>query len=304
MRFALALVALALAVPIAAAKPPPPPKQSAVVPTGQAPCGLAAYGGELWVGVYEAGVVLRLDRAGRVRQRIRVGTWACRVAVNERAAWVTRDRANIVVRIDRRTKRKRTVRITSPFDLVHAAGSIWVTSFESGTVTRLDPRTLRPTRVVEVGGNPAGITSCGGYVWVGHGRGATWLTAIDPGTGRDRRVDVVVSSPGWPRCLRGELWVTTPDAALRVAPRSGELLGHIPLGGTPAEAGLAVGAISGQPTIWVTNKERSLVHRLDPAAGQILDTFPAGPGAYSLVRFAGSMWITSFAGSDVRRYDP
>ena len=297
MRFLLPLVALALLVPPAAAKVPPAPVETAVVETGRAPCGLAVSGGELWVGVYEAGTVLRLDRAGRVQRRHRIGRYACRIAVDERAAWVTRDNADAVVRIDRRSGRLRSVRVDSPFDLVLASGSLWVTSFEAGTVTRIDPRTTRRTAVIEAGGNPAGITACGGYVWVGHGREATWLTRIDPRTGAARRADVVVEGPGWPRCLRGELWVTTPRAVLRVAARSGELRGHIELGGTPAEAAAV------ERTVWVTDKERSVVHRIDPGFGRA-DSFRAGPGAYSLVHFAGSMWISSFAGSDVRRFDP
>ena len=56
--------------------------------------------------------------------------------------------------------------------------------------------------------------------------------------------------------------------------------------------------------ILVTNKERSLVHRIHPAPRHVLDTFPAGPCALALARFAGSVWVTSFAGSDVRRFDP
>ncbi len=275
-----------------------------IVPTGRAPCGLAAHEGSLWVGVYEAGTVLRLDRAGRVAQRIRVGRWACRIAVDDRAVWVTRDNANRVLRIDRATGGRRAVAVSSPLDIVLAAGSLWVTSFETGVVTRVDPVTARATRVFEIGGNPTGITFCAGRIWVGHGREATWLTAINPRSGRTTQVDVVVSTPRAPQCIRGELWVTTERALLRVAPRSGELLGHLPLEGTPGDVGLAVGAVSGQPTIWVTDKERSLVHRIDPAAGRVFDTFPAGPGAYSLERFGGSVWITSFAGSDVRRYDP
>jgi streptogramin lyase len=107
-----------------------------------------------------------------------------------------------------------------------------------------------------------------------------------------------------PRCIGDELWVTTEDAALRVSPRTGELRGHIQLGGTPAEAGLARSAIGDGATIWVTNKERSLVHRIDPGSGNVVDSFPAGPGALAQERFAGAVWITSFAGSDVRRYVP
>jgi streptogramin lyase len=297
MRALTGLVVLLLVVPVAGAKISPAPKQSAVVQTGAAPCGLEARDGSLWVGVYEAGSVLRLDRAGRVQQRVRVGRFACQLAVTNTAAWVTRDNANRVVRIDRRTGRTRVARVSSPFDVVEAAGAIWVTSFETGTVTRLHPRTARPTRVFRVGDNPTGITRCGGRLWVGHGRAATWLTSIDPRSGDLRRVDVVVESPRWPRCVRGQLWVTAVDAVLRVAPRSGELLGHVPLGGTLAEA-----AAAADSTIWVTDKERSLVHRIEPTEGHVLDSFPAGPGALSLSRFAGSMWVSSFAGADIRRF--
>jgi streptogramin lyase len=301
----MVIVLLALFVPAASGKPGPPPSEpAAVIQTGSAPCGLAVHAGSLWVGVYEAGTVLRLDRAGRIEQRIRVGRYACRIAVDNRAIWVARDNANRVMRVDRATGGRRAVAISSPFDLVRAAGSLWVASFETGVVTRVDPVTARTTRVFEVGGHPSGIAFCAGRIWVGHSRDATWVTAIDPRTGRAERVDVVVSTPRRPQCIRGELWVTTEREVIRVAPRSGKLLAHLMLGNTLAEAGLAVGAISGQPTIWVTNKERALVHRIDPEAGRVLDSFPAGPGAYALARFAGSMWITSFAGSDVRRYDP
>jgi streptogramin lyase len=299
MRTLAGLVVLLLVVPVAGAKIPPPPEQSAVFRTGAAPCGLAARDGQLWVGVYEAGSVLRLDRAGHVRQRVRVGRYACQLAVTADSVWVTRDNANRVARIDRRTGRTRVARVSSPFGVVEAAGAIWVTSFETGTVTRLHPRTARPTRVLRVGGSPTGIARCGGSVWVGHGREATWLSAIDPRSNRVRRVDVVVESPRWPRCIGGQLWVTTPDSVLRVAPRTGELLAHVRLGETLAEA-----AAAGDGTVWVTDKQHSLVHRIEPTQGLVLDSFPAGPGALSVVRFGGSMWISSFAGADVRRFDP
>ncbi|MGH3076761.1 MAG: hypothetical protein ACRDPZ_01100 [Gaiellaceae bacterium] len=300
----LPILALALLVPAATGKGPPPPVEAAVVQTGRAPCGLAAHGDELWVGVYEAGTVLRLDRAGRVQRRHRIGRWACHVAVDARAAWITRDNANELVRIDPRSGRVTRIPVVSPYGVVLTGGAVWVTSFETGMVTRLHAGTARATRVWRVGGHPTGITACGGKVWVGHGRDATWLTSIDPRTGRARRIDVVLRAPRAPRCIGGELWVTTEDSVLRVSPRTSELLGHVLLGPTLSEAGEARSAIGGFRTIWVTDKERSLVHRLDPASGHVFDSFPAGPGAFAQARFAGSVWITSVAGSDVRRYDP
>jgi streptogramin lyase len=297
MRALLPLAVLLVLAPVATGKVPPPPGQSGVVQTGRGPCGLEARDGALWVGVYEAGAVLRLDRAGRVRQRVRVGRYACQLAVTENAVWVTRDNANRVVRIDRRSGRTRVARVSSPFDVVEAAGAVWATSFETGTVTRLHPRTARPTRVIRVGGNPTGITRCGGRVWVGHGRDATWLTSIDPRSGSTRRVDVAVDEPRWPRCLRGQLWVTTPSVVLRLVPGTGALLARVPLGETLAEAAAATDS-----TIWVTDKQNSVVHRIEPTRGAALDSFPAGPGALSVAPFAGSMWVSSFAGADVRRF--
>jgi len=304
MRLLLSAAALVLLVSPANAKAPEPPDEVAVVETGRAPCGLAAFGGELWVGVYETGMVLRLDHAGRVQRRHRVGRWACQVAVDERAAWVTRDNADEVVRIEPRSGALKRIRIASPLDVTLAARSAWVTSFETGMVTRIDARTGRVSQRWRVGGRPTGITVCGGKLWVGHGRDATWLTSIDPHKGRTRRLDVVVRTPRMPQCIDGELWVTTEDTALRVSPRTGEVLGHFALGETLAEAGLARSAISGARMIWVTNKERSLVHRIDPVSGRVVDSFPAGPGALAQARFGGSVWISSFAGTDVRRFDP
>jgi hypothetical protein len=45
------------------------------------------------------------------------------------------------------------------------------------------------------------------------------------------------------------------------------------------------------------------VYRIHAGSGTIVNTFDAGPGAYALARAGEAMWITSFAGSDVRRYE-
>jgi streptogramin lyase len=185
------------------------------------------------------------------------------------------------------------------FDVVLAWGSVWATSFDVGTIAELDAATTKLVRVYKQGPNPAGITSCRGRIWVGHGREATWLTWINPRTHRMRRVETGTTNPGWPRCIGGALWVTTSDSVLRVDARNGEVLGRLRLGGTPAEA-----AAGPDGLVWVTDKERSLVHRVDPTRVALVDSFRAGPGAYSLARTGNAMWITSFAGLDVRRYTP
>lgn len=268
--------------------------------TGAGPCGIASSSDGIWVGVYGAGVVLRLDGRGRITRRVAIGRWACHVALSKSAVFVTRDRAAQLVRLDLRTGRIRTVRVdASPFDVLLAAGAVWTTGWEHGTVTRLDPVTLRAIAVVRVSDNPAGLAWCAGRIWVGHGRRARMLTAMDPKTLRTRRVDAAAEAPGRPTCINGDIWVTTLDSVLRLDGRTGSVLSRTHLGGTPAEAASAADGL-----VWVTDKERSLVHRVDPQTGVVVDSFPAGPGAFSQARMGRSMWITSFAGSDVRRFDP
>ena len=50
------------------------------------------------------------------------------------------------------------------------------------------------------------------------------------------------------------------------------------------------------------DKEQSVVYRIDPERERVLDSFPAGPGAYFVLRAYDSMWVASYAGDDVWRF--
>jgi len=301
MRFAL-LVAVALAVtPVAGGSgaSPPLPVEAVVVKTGRAPCGATARAGSLWVGVYGTGTVLHLDSRGHVDTRVRVGSGSCRVAAGRAAVWATRDRAGELVRIALGSGRQERVKVGSgAFDVLIARGSVWATSFDVGTVARIDPVLSRVTRVLKVGGNAAGLALCGGRIWVGHGRSSSWISTIDPTTLRIGRIEVGAEAPGWPTCIRGDVWVTTPHSVLRLDSRTGRILSRLRNGET-----LAYAAAAPDGLVWVTDKQHSVVHRVDPSGTSVVDSFPAGPGAFALARIGDSMWVTSFAGSDVRRFD-
>jgi streptogramin lyase len=296
----LAVVAVTLLSTASSGASPRLPVQAVIVPTGRGPCGVATRAGSLWVGVYGTGKVLQIDPRGRIETTIGVGRWACRVAVGPAAVWVTRDRAGELVRISRGSGRRFRVKVgTGTFDVLLAAGSVWASSYDFEIVARLDSRTGQLIAASRDGPNPAGLAWCGGRVWVGHGRHATWLTAIDPRNMRVERVEVGVETPSTPQCVLGDLWVTTADSVLRLDAHSGAVLRRVHLGGTPADV-----AAGPDGLVWVTDKERSQVFRVDPMARGILDSFAAGPGAFALARLGSSVWVTSFAGDDVRRFDP
>jgi streptogramin lyase len=300
MRFGPLVASLALAGSALAGSAPTPAETHAV-PTGPAPCGISARAGSVWVGVYEAGTLLGIDDAsGRVQSRVTVGRWACRVAVGPAAIWVTRDRARELVRVSRGTGRLRRVPVGGMvFDVLLASGSVWATNYDTGAISRIDPATGKVTRRYTDGANPAGLATCEGRVWVGHGRNATWLTSIDPTAERVRRIAVGAAAPGWPDCIQGVVWVTTPESVLRLDPRTGRVLSRLPIGET-----LAASAAGPDGLVWVTDKQHSRVHRVTLDGRSVVDSFPAGPGAFDIVRAGGAMWVTSFAGADVRRYTP
>jgi len=296
----LAAAAVFAPMAVAGAASPPLPVESVIIRTGSGPCGAAfhAGSGSLWVGVYETGTLLHVADE-RVAARIRVGAAACRVAVGPSAVWVTLDRAGEVVRVGRGSGRLKHVKVgAGAFDVLLATGSVWATSFELGTIAKIDPVTARVTRVLRVGANPAGLAYCGGRVWVGHGRASSWLTSIHPTTLRVRRFPLKVIAPGWPRCIRGDVWVTTPDAVLRLDAQTGRVLSRLKIGETLADAEAGPDGL-----VWVTDKQHSVVHRVTPDGRSVVDSFPAGPGAFALARAGDAMWVTSFAGADIRRYE-
>lgn len=298
--FATLGASLAITPLAAGGSPPPQPVEGVVVRTGDAPCGISARAGSLWIGVYETGKLLILDdRSGSLQASVDVGRWACKVAIGPAAVWVTRDRAGELVRVSRGTGRIERVKVaTGGFDILLAHGSVWTASWDHAAIVRIDARTRRLTRLYWHGPHPAGLASCAGRIVVGHGRAATYVTSIDPSTHRMRRIEVGTAAPGWPVCIRGVVWVTTPDSIVRVEPRSGRVLSRLSIGETLADAAEAPDGL-----VWVTDKQHSRVHRLTLEGNRVVDSFPAGPGAFALTRVGSSMWVTSFAGSDVRRFD-
>jgi streptogramin lyase len=299
-RVALALAVGLIVVPAAArSSSPPAPTESRIVSTGPGPCGMASKAGGLWIGVYESGTLLRLERDGRVTRRMAVGRFACRIAVDSRFIWVTRDSEDEVVRVDRRTGRLRRIEVGAvPFDVLRTDDAVWVTEWENGTVTKIDPGSGAPIRSIRVRSRPTGLAECGGRIWVGHGRDARRITSIDP-TSLTVRETPVAAMPEWPHCIRGQLWVTAPDSVLRLDPRTGRTLTRLRIQDTLADAALGPDGF-----VWVTDKQHSVVHRVRANGRSVVDSFPAGRGAFAVARLGSSMWVSSFAGSDVRRFDP
>jgi streptogramin lyase len=287
----------ALLLLVAAVSSPP---VTARIGTGEHPCGIASGFGAVWTANDGSGTLARVDpRANRVTRQVRLGRGSCSVAAGLGFVWVTNYRTGSIVRVEPRTFRTRRVRVgAEPFDVLSAAGHVWATAWGDGTAVELDPKSLRVVRRIDVGPYPAGLTARAGSIWVGFGRSATSVVRIDPRNGRMTSVPVGVKAPAWFSAGTRDLWITADDNALvHLDPRSQRVLGTTRFGRT-----LGHPAGDGAGTVWVPDKEIDRVFRVDPATGKPIASFPGGDGAFEALRAFGSMWVTSYAGSDVWRF--
>ena len=275
------------------------PTVLATITTGTAPCGAVAAFRSVWV-ANDGGTLVRINPGtNRVTKRIRVGRGACSLTAGKGALWIANYKQGLVrVLPGGRSKRFRVG--ASPFDVLVAFDRIWVTAWEGGRLTVLDPRTLRIVRRIDIGPRPSGLIARSGAVWVGFGRDATAIARVDPDSFAVERVEVGAKAPGWFVHGAADLWVQADDnALLHVDPRTKQVLARMRIGRT-----LAHGATAPDGTIWLPDKEQSIVYRIDPEQARVIDSFPAGRGAYVALRAYRSMWVTSYAGTDVWRFRP
>ncbi|MBA3718003.1 MAG: hypothetical protein H0W87_07245 [Actinobacteria bacterium] len=276
------------------------PPVTARIATGEHPCGIAAGFGAVWVANDGGGTLARVDpKTNRVTRRIRVGRGACSVAAGLGFVWVTNYRTGSIVRVEPRTFRVRSVKVgAEPFDVLVAAGRVWATAWGDGRLVELDPEGGHVLRRLDVGHYPAGLAVRAGSIWVGFGRSATSVARIDPRSGRIMQVPVGVKTPAWFSAGTRDLWITADDNALvHLEPQTGHVVGTARFGRT-----LGHPTTGGDGTIWVPDKEIDRVFRVDPATGRAKGSFEGGDGAFDALHAFGSMWVTSYAGSDVWRF--
>lgn len=294
----LTLIGLWLGAAVAGSTPQP----VARIETGASPGGAVSAFGTVWVANDRSGTLARIDPAtNRVTRRIRLKPGLFSVARGFGALWAVNYERNSLARVDPASGRVRTVRVGAvPFDVVAAFGRVWVTAWQAGTLVEVDPRSMRVVRRIRVGPRPTGLRAARRAIWVGFGRSATAVARVDPGSHRIERVPLGVRAPSWFVAGTRDLWIQAADNVLvRVDASSGRVRARLSFGRT-----LAQGALGPDGLLWLPDKEQSLVYRVDPAKGRVVDSFAAGPGAFFALRADGSMWVTSYAGDDVWRFAP
>ena len=137
--------------------------------------GLTASGNAVWAALPSAKRLVRIDtRTNTVTGRVKLDFVPCGfVTVADGALWSAgADCTYVVARIDPRGKQP-SVELAEPHPVgvVHAFGSVWVATLESGNIERIDSRRARVVARLHVGGFPVRLAAGFGSLWVSDDKG-------------------------------------------------------------------------------------------------------------------------------------
>jgi streptogramin lyase len=185
-----------------------------------------------------------------------------------------------------------------PTDLA-ADGGVWVTNFDSGTLSHVEPQLRKVVGVTNAGGTPTGLATGDGAVWVSNGFAGRVLRG-DEETGRVTATIPIDGHPGAIAVDRNGVWVVNPikDAVERIDPTTLQVT-TIPVGSGPS--GIAVGAGS----IWVANGLERTLTQINSATGAVQRARIALRFAPTSVAFGlGSVWVAGTAADEVASVNP
>jgi streptogramin lyase/predicted Ser/Thr protein kinase len=184
-----------------------------------------------------------------------------------------------------------------PNTIAYARGRVWVGSVRSGRLIGLpaDGKGARRTIKLPWASGTTSVAAGFGSLWVTNGDQAR-LVRVDPVSGHlqgDRLVgsgEAVVVVAG-----EGAIWVgrrakrasDPPSAIVKVDPRGGDTK-EILFG----QEGIGDIAIGGG-YVWVPNRRRSRLSRIDPSSGERRST-PIGLGDHRVAFGADQVWVTNY----------
>ncbi len=261
------------------------------VPLGDAPGGVAAGLGSIWVTDPAAGTVRVIDPGSGRAVGTPVSTQGLDptgVAVADGKVWVVNSGSRQLAEFDPgRGKVVQTIGVGNGASAVAAGPSgVWVVNSADGTVQQVDAATGRASRPIAVGAAPAGIAVGAGAVWVTDAVDGL-LARIDPRSHQVTRVPVG-QTPTAVAVGFGSVWVADTDA------NAVERLSLPALQPTtitvPSPSAISVGPDG----VWVSSQEASQVVRIDPADNRVSDTvstsYPAG--AIVATESPARTWVT------------
>ena len=297
MWLAVVLVVLALALGTAVAAAGEPTTVAKIrVPAAAQPCAAAAAGRFVWVSMFRAPYLVRIDpRRNVVTGRARVGSGACGLGAGAGSLWVEDTYSATVSRVSVRTG-KRTAAIDvggTPYDATFAYGSAWATAYGADDLVRIDPATNRVTARIPLD-KATGVVGAFGSVWA---TGTEGVIRVDPKSGA---VLARVSLPmaGWTAAGNDAVWVTTPMGLSRIDPTTNAITASVTIPGPLGDPAVVAGKV------WAPRIRAGRVAVVDPDSNAVVETVKVGAGPFVVTEIRGEAWIPSWRGRDIWRVRP
>ncbi len=259
---------------------------TAVVAGVGRPDGVASGAGAIWVTDSADDMLLRVDPAGQVIDRIPVGHGPAGVAVADGEVWVANELDGNVSEVNpgSGTQVALIPAGIGPDAIAAGYGSVWVANVTSDTVSRIDAATGDVVSTISLGTSPVGIAAGAGAVWV-TSQDAGELLRIDPGDDRITRAIAIGQGPDGLAVGAGSVWVAdTGGTVSRFDPRTGRVR-MIKVGGVPAGVAFADGAV------WVAGTVSGTVARIDPRTGAE-QLIPVGNEPTDIAAAGNNLWAT------------
>jgi len=186
-------------------------------------------------------------------------------------------------------------------DISADKNGVWVTDWDSASLYRVDPVTLKVVAVIDAGLAPKGVVATGSAVWVADTHDGKVLR-VDPATNTVVATVVVGptgnSGPNWLASGLGSIWVDTPNnqTVSRIDAITNALQAtiDIPQPATPC-GGFAI-----TPTVvWNTTCDGpQTLTRIDPATNVVVKTVALDGLGYSPAVINGASWASIDPGPD------
>jgi hypothetical protein len=178
------------------------------------------------------------------------------------------------------------------FGIDATARAVWTTTFDPGTIDRIDPVTGAIVTTTSLQGNPNAVAILGDTVWVAEHRGGA-IAAFDASSGKlIGEVSVGPTGPSGPQGIAANasgIWVGIPNAnaVVRVDPATHAVVARVAV--TKSACG---GIALQQDAVWVsTCFDDSFAIRIDPSANTLVAEIQVGGSNGGALLVDGVPWF-------------
>jgi outer membrane protein assembly factor BamB len=276
--------------------------------------------GRLWTNVRD-GVAAVDPVTGKTAPMIRTAAYGTVIAPTDRTVWQLQPHTLVAADIATRRVRLRRGLDQAAYALAAGGGAVWVPSFDSDTLSKIDARTGVRLWRIRVPHSPQAVAAADGSVWlvsigrwhsvhggvvVPDGRGI--LLRLDPANGEVHQRILVGRGPARLALGHGAVWVLNAlgvepaDTLDRIDVRTGRHLATIPV------PHWSTGVTVGRRYAWVVSEPKSAcgtITRIDLQTNRgVTRPIPHSWIPQGVVLAGGGVWVADPGVAQLIRIDP